>query len=64
MRPLLTRAFISKLESISTDIKYYINVAVGINENEKHLMDQEDFDELIDIRNRIKSLKKKLETKI
>jgi len=51
MKILLNKILVDKLESISFDIKYYINVNVASDYHIKEeLVDHEDIEELIEIR--------------
>lgn len=53
-----------KLKSISQDLKTYININViepGIEDDKIKYMSEEDIEELLDIRVRIKRLARKLE---
>lgn len=62
---------VNKLESIAFDIKYYINTNVGIAQrldaesiNAFKFMDDDEINELIEIRNRTKQLAYKLKNKL
>ena len=67
IKAVMNDSIIKKLNSISQDIKAYININAGIyqslNETEKNLwplIGEEDMKELIEIRKRIKLLSHKL----
>ena len=69
--PVLNEVMVNKLESISFDIKYYINTNVGISQsldnesmNAFKFMDDEEIAELIEIRNKTKRLVNKLKNKL
>lgn len=68
---VLNEVIVNKLESIVFDIKYYININVGIARsldeesiNAFKFMDDEEITELIEIRNRTKQLVRKLKSKL
>jgi hypothetical protein len=67
---VLNKIIVNKLESISFDIKYYINANAIIhtldkeNVNAFKFMDDEDISELIEIRKRTKLLVYKLKNKL
>jgi len=67
IKVIITQSLIDKLNSISQDIKVYINSDVHITNSLKDvehtfpMMSKDDADELIDIRKRIKILSRKLE---
>ena len=58
---MVTSSLINKLESISQDMKFHINSCYGADEST--MMDDEDLNEYLDIRNKIKILCKKLKNK-
>ena len=67
---IVNDAILNKLDSISQDIKTYVNmnvsIALSLNDRNKesfHYFDPEDIDELISIRKRIKNLSKKVRDK-
>jgi len=69
--PVLNEVIVSKLESITYDIKYYINTNAGIAQsldeegiNAFKFMDNDEINELIEIRNRTKQLVRKLKNKL
>lgn len=69
--PVLNEVIINKLESISFDIKYYININASIAKSldEECLdafkfMDDGEINELMEIRNRIKRLVYNLKNKL
>lgn len=57
-----TQALIDKLNSISNDLKYYINVNVDISRSDKSypIIPENMMDELLNVRNRIKIISKEL----
>jgi hypothetical protein len=68
---VLNDVMVNKLESIAFDIKYYINTNAGIAQsldeesiNAFKFMDDEEINELIEIRNRTKRLSHKLKNKL
>ena len=68
---VLNEVIVNKLESITYDIKYYINTNAGIAQsldeegvNAFKFMDSEEINELIKIRNRTKQLVRKLKNKL
>lgn len=68
---VLNEAIVNKLESITYDIKYYVNTNAGIAQpldeegiNAFKFMDSEEINELIEIRNRTKRLAYKLKNKL
>lgn len=69
---VLNEVIVSKLESITYDIKYYINTNAGIAQqsldeegiNAFKFMDNDEINELIEIRNRTKQLVRKLKNKL
>ena len=68
---ILNNVIINKLESIAFDIKYYININSSIAQsldeesmNAYKFMDDEDINELFEIKERINRLKYKLKNKI
>ena len=68
---VLNEVMVNKLESIAFDIKYYINTNAGIAQslNEESInafkfMDDQEINELIEIRNRTKKLAYKLKNKL
>lgn len=68
-KAVLNDELIDKLHNMQLDIKYYVNSNVGIAKfiGEKSgitLMEQDDINELINIRKRIKALVHKLNTKL
>ena len=66
--PVIDSILISKLESISFDIKMYINSYTSLasaigetsNRNQIKFFTQEELDEILDIRKRLKTLSQKL----
>ncbi len=63
----LNEVFINKLESIQYDIKYYINInAFRINKTTDGIIfvDDDDLSKLIEIRNELKILNRKLKGKL
>lgn len=64
IKTVITQSLIDKLNSISQDIKIYINSNTYANMTEsfeRGFMDKEDVNELMDIRNKIKKISKKYE---
>ena len=68
---VLNEVIVNKLENIALDIKYYINTNAGIAQsldeesiNAFKFMDDEEINELIEIRKRTKQLAHKLKNKI
>lgn len=72
---VLNEVMVNKLESIAFDIKYYINTNAGIAQsllqdldeesmNAFEFMDDEEINELIEIRNRTKQLAYKLKNRL
>lgn len=68
---VLNEVMVNQLESIAFDIKYYVNTNVGIAQsldeesmNAFKFMDDEEINELIEIRNRTKRLAYKLKNKL
>lgn len=68
---VLNEVMVNKLESIAFDIKYYINTNAGIaqsldeeSKNAFKFMNEEEINELIEIRNRTKKLAYKLKNKL
>jgi hypothetical protein len=68
---VLNEAIVNKLESITCDIKYYININASIAQsldeesiNSFKFMDDEEINELIEIRKRTKQLAFKLKNKL
>ena len=68
---ILNEVIVNKLESITYDIKYYINTNASIAQtldeegmNAFKFMDNEEINELIEIRNKTKHLVRKLKNKL
>lgn len=63
---IINEAIVKKLESISTDIKYYINMNAGMSleERDDNVFDDEDLKDLVDIRKNIRLLADKLKNKL
>ena len=68
---VLNHVLINKLDSIAFDIKYYINTNAGIAQsldeesiNAFKFMDDDEINELIEIRKRTKQLVRKLKSKL
>lgn len=67
MEIALNTILVDKLDSISSDIKYYINMNYSISKqvnSELPLASAEDVAELLDIRRRVKILSAKLKNKL
>jgi len=73
MNVVVTNVLINKLESISFDIKYYINMnasisnSLGVDKDSKlfaKCLDESELNEILEIRQRIKTLTKKLKEKL
>ena len=64
-KPVINKALIDKLKSISQDMKTYINVNISIGrvalKTSFQYMTEEEVEEFISIRNRIKVLSRKLD---
>lgn len=68
---VLNEAIVTKLEIVALDLKYYININASISQainNERNIvfmiMDDEDVEELIEIRKKLKKLSYKLKNKL
>lgn len=66
IKAILNNMLIMKLDSIALDIKYYINTNTSIAylDDENVFIDNEDIDEMLGIRHRIKRLAYNLKNKL
>ena len=71
IKAILNPILVRKLESISFDIKYYININASIAqtlddeiEGAFQILEDEDIEELLEIRGRIKKIARKLNNKL
>ena len=68
LKLVVNEVIVNKLESISFDIKYYLNINASIILDESsisfNLMDDDEVNELIEIRKRLKILSHKLKNKL
>lgn len=65
-RGYLKKVLVNKLDNMSFDMKYYININASIGKSGEYpfIMDVEDVEEFLEIRNKIKRLSYKLKNQL